>query len=84
MRSGSITREIAYTADWHAGDNGSGQPGSVSYVPPCVANQALFCISDFSQDNGGTMLVPGSVSQAPNFRGPQNPRPRPTCPDYPD
>ena len=29
------------------GDNGGG-PGTVSYIPACVANQALFCASDFT------------------------------------
>jgi ectoine hydroxylase-related dioxygenase (phytanoyl-CoA dioxygenase family) len=59
VRAGSITREIAYTADWHAGDNGNG-PGTVSYIPPCNANQAVFCVTDFTPENGATKLVPGS------------------------
>ena len=70
IRAGSSTRELAYTAEWHSGDNASfdaspegehaSNAGLVSFIPPCMATQALFCVSDFTEFNGSTLLVPGS------------------------
>ena len=58
VRSGSITRELAYTTEMHAGSEVSA--GGVMYIPPCNANQAVFLLSDFTATNGSTLLVPGS------------------------
>ena len=67
VRTGSITRELAYTAAMHSGDHvatiaaeDGSSPRAVSFIPACVANQALFCVSDFTETNGATLLVPGS------------------------
>jgi hypothetical protein len=66
VRTGSITRELAYTAAMHSGDNvvtmegSEGEQRAVSFIPPCAANQALFLCSDFTEENGATLLVPGS------------------------
>lgn len=67
VRTGSITRELAYTAAMHSGDHvamiageDGGSPRPVSFIPMCAANQALFCVSDFTENNGSTLLVPGS------------------------
>ena len=71
IRAGSITRELAYTPEWHSGDNltrdaDAGEDGEAdddgmrSFIPPCMATQALFCVSDFTEFNGSTLLVPGS------------------------
>eukprot|EP01043_Picozoa_sp_COSAG02_P008996 COSAG02_NODE_298_length_25350_cov_48.266999_29_plen_427_part_00 len=67
VRTGSITRELAYTTAMHSGDHvatiadrDGGSPRTVSFIPPCAANQALFCVSDFTETNGSTLLVPGS------------------------
>ena len=67
VRAGSITRELAYTPAMHAGDNlvtpvtgeGAGT-ATFQFIPPCCANQALFLCSDFTTENGATLLVPGS------------------------
>jgi hypothetical protein len=58
IRSGSITRELAYTTPWHSGANcNQEEEGKVMYIPPCLANQALFLLSDFTKGNGATLLV---------------------------
>eukprot|EP01045_Picozoa_sp_COSAG04_P002389 COSAG04_NODE_86_length_27446_cov_79.885046_28_plen_258_part_00 len=63
IRTGSITRELATTPALHSGanvvllDSGDGERREVSLIPPCCANQAVFCASDFTEHNGATLLV---------------------------
>ena len=63
IRTGSITRELATTPALHSGanvvllDSGDGVRREVSLIPPCCANQAVFCASAFTEHNGATLLV---------------------------
>lgn len=60
IRSGSITRELAYTADWHTGDNGDG-PGTVSYSESLACEFSLaFTVSP--------MCVPNVRDRSPTLR----------------
>ena len=51
MRVGDVTRNDAYNPDFHADSE---------WITPCMRVASIWMLSDFSYENGATMIMPGS------------------------